>query len=75
MLEKNYVGLDARSKALGAFWSVYMFERRVSLGLGIPFYLQDSYVDPFLFDLVSHREALRQNRWDSLIYRLHRTEH
>jgi len=53
MIEKRFPAPETRLLAVRAFWSVYMFERRVSLGLGIPFYLHDSYLDPLLFEMVS----------------------
>lgn len=53
VIERTFPTLEGREIALQAFWSVYMFERRVSLGLGIPFYLQDSYIDPSMFEMVS----------------------
>jgi hypothetical protein len=53
MIERRFPAHESQLLALRAFWSVYMFERRVSLGLGIPFYIHDSYVDPSLFEMVS----------------------
>lgn len=53
MVENAFPNLEERSDALRTFWSVYMLERRTSLGQGIPFSIQDSYVDPSLFTLVS----------------------
>lgn len=53
MVENAFPNLEERSDALKTFWSVYMLERRTSLGQGIPFSIQDSYVDPSLFTLVS----------------------
>lgn len=49
MVENNFPKPDERCVALRTFWSVYMFERRTSLGQGIAFLIQDSYVDPSLF--------------------------
>ncbi|KAH6972505.1 hypothetical protein BKA56DRAFT_493546 [Ilyonectria sp. MPI-CAGE-AT-0026] len=51
MVENAFPNLEERSDALRTFWSVYMLERRTSLGQGIPFSIQDSYVDPSLFTL------------------------
>lgn len=53
MVENAFPNLEERSDAVKTFWSVYMLERRTSLGQGIPFSIQDSYVDPSLFTLVS----------------------
>lgn len=53
MVEKLFTTIEERDTARRVFWSVYMFERRTSLGQGIPFIIQDSYVDPSLFSLVS----------------------
>jgi hypothetical protein len=54
VVEKTFPNIEDRALALRSFWSVYIFERRVSLGSGIPFYLQDVLVDPRLIELVSH---------------------
>ncbi|KIW99466.1 uncharacterized protein Z518_11205 [Rhinocladiella mackenziei CBS 650.93] len=51
IVEKTFPNPEERSVALRTFWSVYMLERRTSLDLGIPFYIQDSYVHPSLFEL------------------------
>lgn len=40
---------EDRKTALNVFWSVYMLERRICLGQGIPYSIQDSYVDQSLF--------------------------
>lgn len=53
MIERRFPDPESRLLAVQAFWSVYMFERRVSLGLGIPYYIHDSYLDPALFEMVS----------------------
>ncbi|KAL3298453.1 hypothetical protein RB213_006090 [Colletotrichum asianum] len=37
---------EEQASGLQTFLCVYMLERRTSLGQGIPFYIQDSYVDP-----------------------------
>ncbi|KAH6871511.1 hypothetical protein B0T10DRAFT_611236 [Thelonectria olida] len=50
-VESTFPNLEDRSTALRTFWCVYMLERRTSLGQGIPFSIQDSYVDPSLFSL------------------------
>jgi hypothetical protein len=41
-----------RLEALHTFWCVYTLERRTSLGQGVPFSIQDSHIDPSLFDMV-----------------------
>lgn len=48
---------DNRTEALQAFWAVYMLERRLSLGQGIPFTIQDSIVDPSL-QMLDHTSPL-----------------
>ncbi|KAM5349799.1 hypothetical protein ACJ41O_006304 [Fusarium nematophilum] len=50
-VESTFSNLEERSTALRTFWSVYLLERRTSLGQGVPFSIQDSYVDPTLFTL------------------------
>lgn len=49
MLEKIFPDSEEYSEALQAFWAVYMLERRLSLGQGIPFSIQDSYIDRTLY--------------------------
>lgn len=49
MLEKIFPEKEACAEALQAFWAVYMLERRLSLGQGIPFSIQDSYIDRSLY--------------------------
>ncbi|KAJ4035296.1 hypothetical protein NW761_014884 [Fusarium oxysporum] len=53
VVEKIFPNVEERSAAFRTFCSVYMLERRTSLGQGIPFSIQDSHVDPSLFALVS----------------------
>lgn len=47
-IERSFPDHDDRIEALQAFWAVYMLERRLSLGQGIPFTIQDSIVDTAL---------------------------
>ena len=49
MVDKLFTTHAERSVALKVFFSVYMLERRTSLGQGVPFSIQDSYVDLALF--------------------------
>lgn len=35
-----------RVTAITTFWSVYVLERRSSIGLGVPFIMQDSEIEP-----------------------------
>lgn len=51
-VEKAYSDAGERTIAMQTFWSVYMLERRTSLGQGIPFSLQENIVDPSLFSMV-----------------------
>lgn len=53
MITKTFPKHQDRAAALKAFCSVYMLERRISLGSGVPFSIQDSHVDPSLFTTVS----------------------
>ncbi|KIX00656.1 uncharacterized protein Z518_09721 [Rhinocladiella mackenziei CBS 650.93] len=48
MLLKHFRDEHARKLALRIFWSVFMLDRRSSLGLGVPYVIQDSPVDPSL---------------------------
>ena len=54
MVEKTFASHEEQLAAVRVFWSVYMFERRTSLGQGVPFYIQDSHIDPSLFAIVCH---------------------
>lgn len=38
--------------ALKLFWSIYVSERRLSFGTGMPFAIQDADIDPLLPELV-----------------------
>ena len=57
MIENTFAEPEERVVALRTFWSVYMFERRISLAQGIAFLIQDSYIDPSL--LASVRQPKR----------------
>jgi DNA-binding GntR family transcriptional regulator len=48
-IKKVFANHEDRKTALNVFWSVYMLERRICLGQGIPYSIQDSYVDQSLF--------------------------
>ena len=48
-IKKVFANHEDRKTALNIFWSVYMLERRICLGQGIPYSIQDSYVDQSLF--------------------------
>ncbi|KAF5227132.1 hypothetical protein FANTH_14858 [Fusarium anthophilum] len=48
-IDKTFPNTNDRLIALEAFCSVYMLERRTGLGQGIPYTIQDSYIDPALF--------------------------
>jgi len=48
---KHFPQESARKEALRIFWSVFTLDRRSSLGLGVPFVIQDSLVDPALTSL------------------------
>ncbi|EXJ56358.1 uncharacterized protein A1O5_12625 [Cladophialophora psammophila CBS 110553] len=50
-LVKHFPEEGARKAALRIFWSVFTLDRRSSLGLGVPFVIQDSLVDPALVSL------------------------
>lgn len=50
-VEKAFPDTASRTEALRAFWAVYMLERRLSLGQGIPFMIQDSFLDPSLLTI------------------------
>ncbi|KAF2818628.1 hypothetical protein CC86DRAFT_154613 [Ophiobolus disseminans] len=51
MLDKLFPDAAECVDALQSFWAVYMFERRLSLGQGIPFSIQDSYIDRSLYTI------------------------
>jgi hypothetical protein len=50
-LMKHFPEEGARKEALRIFWSVFTLDRRSSLGLGVPFVIQDTLVDPTLISL------------------------
>ena len=52
-LIKAFPNEDERSWAIKLFWSIYVLDRRWSLGTGMPFALQDSDIDPNLPEPVS----------------------
>ncbi|OAL19366.1 hypothetical protein AYO22_09910 [Fonsecaea multimorphosa] len=58
-LLKHFPGEDARKEVLRIFWSVYTLDRRSSLGLGVPFVIQDSLVDPALLSIDFDHDYLR----------------
>ncbi|KAF5552539.1 hypothetical protein FPHYL_8909 [Fusarium phyllophilum] len=48
-IKKVFANHEDQKTALNVFWSVYMLEMRICLGQGIPYSIQDSYVDQSLF--------------------------
>ncbi|KIW25685.1 uncharacterized protein PV07_08846 [Cladophialophora immunda] len=58
-LLKHFPGEDARKEVLRIFWSVYTLDRRTSLGLGVPFVIQDSLVDSALVSIDFEHDYLR----------------
>lgn len=50
-LERMFPNTEQCVDALHAFWAVYMLERRLSLGQGIPFSIQDSYIDRTIYTI------------------------
>jgi len=51
MLDRLFPSPTESAEVLQAFWAVYMLERRLSLGQGIPFAIQDSYIDRSLYTI------------------------
>lgn len=51
MVERIFPSAAQRVDALQAFWAVYMLERRLSLGQGVPFSIQDSYIDQSIYTI------------------------
>lgn len=43
--QRNIKDENEQAAAVAAFWSVYVLERRSSIGLGVPFIMQDSEID------------------------------
>ncbi|RBR10361.1 hypothetical protein FVER53590_12477 [Fusarium verticillioides] len=69
-IKKVFTNREDQTTALNVFWSVYMLERRICIGQGIPYSVQDSYVDQSLFlqdnsDPVLHRLL----QWTKLVGR------
>lgn len=58
-LMKHFPSAEARKEALRIFWSVFTLDRRTSLGLGIPFVIQDNLVDPALTSLDFEHDYLK----------------
>lgn len=59
MLLKHFPEDSAQKQALRVFWSVFTLDRRSSLGLGVPFIIQDSLVDPTLLSIDFDHAYLR----------------
>ncbi|KAK6369720.1 hypothetical protein LTS17_009170 [Exophiala oligosperma] len=59
MLAKHFPEAAAQKQALRVFWSVFTLDRRSSLGLGVPFVIQDSLVDPTLLSIDFDHAYLR----------------
>jgi Fungal specific transcription factor domain len=53
-LLRNFEGEEEQSQATKLFWSIYVLDRRWSFGIGMPFALQDSDMDPDLPEPVSY---------------------
>jgi hypothetical protein len=51
-LVKNFVQPEKRSSAINLFWCIYVLDRRWSIGISLPFALQDADIDPELPELV-----------------------
>lgn len=60
MLEKIFPEAADYAEALQTFWAVYMLERRLSLGQGIPFSIQDSYIDRSLYTIKTANPLLEK---------------
>lgn len=58
-LLKHFPDEEARKEALRVFWSVFTLDRRSSLGLGVPFVIQDTLVDPALSSIEFDHAYLR----------------
>src|ERR1700761_2747554 len=58
-LVKHFPDETARKEALRIFWSALTLDRRSSLGLGVPFVIQDTLVDPALASLDFDHDYLR----------------
>ena len=46
--QRNIIHKSQQSAATALFWSIYVLERRSCIGLGVPFIMQDSDIDPTL---------------------------
>ena len=52
-LFKMFNNDEERSWAIKLFWSIYVLDRRWSMGTGMPFAVQDADIDPSLPEPVS----------------------
>ena len=52
-LFKRFNNDEERSWAIKLFWSIYVLDRRWSMGTGMPFAVQDTDIDPSLPEPVS----------------------
>ena len=52
-LFKRFSNDEERSWAIKLFWSIYVLDRRWSMGTGMPFAVQDTDIDPSLPEPVS----------------------
>ena len=59
ILEKHFSSNENCQTALRIFWSVFTLDRRSSLGLGVPFVIQDSFLDPVLSSMEFDHPYLR----------------
>ena len=53
ILFKMFNNDEERSWAIKLFWSIYVLDRRWSMGTGMPFAVQDADIDPSLPEPVS----------------------
>ena len=51
---RSFPQADQLSDAINTFWSIYILDRRWSIGIGIPFIIQDDDIDSNLPKPVSH---------------------
>ena len=47
-VEKAFPSVEEQKWALALFWTVHTFDRRWSIGTGLPFSIADADVDPLL---------------------------
>ena len=66
---KSFPDEQGRSWVVKLFWSIYVLDRRWSFGMGRPFALQDSDIDPALPQPVGSERTVMFDPFNDLLGR------